>query len=249
MQSIFIYSESGNGGLAAELRKTFETTVLSSPAELARSLVQRSRPRCLVIEAPHVRADLLDLLTSIAECYPLLPVCLVSARRPAGWPDRFPHIESGESPEKPAEAIRRLVSVSAVEDRRQKDRFDWPLQGFLTLDGRDWRKHALWALSSGGAFLESRSLPPSAGARGRLRIMFQNSSFTTQCEILDVRQASSSLPPGFAVRFSSLNEASERLIDRIVRDALLQKLMEGVAEPQIPSLDEEDLAIPGIDTL
>jgi hypothetical protein len=249
MQSIFVYSESGGNELTEELRKAFEATVVSTPAELARSLVRHTRPRCLVVQVPSVNEELLDLLNSIAQCYPLLPICLVSARRLAGWPERFAYIQSGESPRGPAEEIRRLFSASTVRDRRQKDRFDWPLQGFLTLEGESRQKHALWALSSGGAFLESTSFPPSAGARGRLRVIFQNSSLTTDCEVLDMRQASSSLPSGFAVRFPSLNEASQRLIDRIVRDALLQRLLGGESEPEVPSLDEEDLTIPGIDTL
>jgi hypothetical protein len=71
----------------------------------------------------------------------------------------------------------------------------------------------------------------------------------TQCEVLDPRHSSSKLPAGFAVRFVSLSEASRTLINRIVQDALLQKLLEADTEPEIPSLDEDDFSIPGIESL
>ena len=38
-----------------------------------------------------------------------------------------------------------------------------------------------------------------------------------------------------------------QLIDRIIQDALLQTLLQPESEPQIPTLDEEDLSIPGFE--
>jgi hypothetical protein len=39
-----------------------------------------------------------------------------------------------------------------------------------------------------------------------------------------------------------------RLIERIVQDALVQTLLEPDSEPQIPTLGEEDLSIPGFES-
>ena len=49
------------------------------------------------------------------------------------------------------------------------------------------------------------------------------------------------------VRFIQLNEDSMGLIDRIINDALVQTLLEPDSEPEIPTLEEDDLSIPGFE--
>jgi hypothetical protein len=51
------------------------------------------------------------------------------------------------------------------------------------------------------------------------------------------------------VRFTELSEDSMLLIDRIIQDALVQTLMEPEGEPEVPTLGEEDLSIPGFESL
>ena len=102
---------------------------------------------------------------------------------------------------------------------------------------------------SGKPFWAARLNDLPVGRGGILRISFQNSRLVTRCEVLDPRQASSKLPSGFAVRFSTLSDDSAKLIDRIVQDALLQTLLQPENEPAIPTLGEEDLSISGFEPL
>jgi hypothetical protein len=71
----------------------------------------------------------------------------------------------------------------------------------------------------------------------------------TKCEVLDRRPPSLRLPAGFAVRFTQLSEESMQLIDRIIQDALVQTLMEPEGEPEVPTLGEEALSIPGFESI
>jgi hypothetical protein len=102
----------------------------------------------------------------------------------------------------------------------------------------------LRALSSSGAFLHCEGPCPPSGSRGRLRVRFQNFSMETACEVLDTRRASSRLPDGFGVRFTDLGAEGQSLLDRIVRDALIQAILEPESAPALPSLGEEEL-LPG----
>jgi hypothetical protein len=142
-----------------------------------------------------------------------------------------------------ADLSARIGSLQNSE-RRQKPRFDWPLQGSLSLAGAAPEPYDLRALSSSGAFLQCGGPCPPAGSRGRLRVRFQNFGLETECEVLDTRRASSRLPDGFGVRFTDLGAQARDLLDRIVRDALVQAILEPESEPALPSLGEEEL-LPG----
>jgi hypothetical protein len=75
-------------------------------------------------------------------------------------------------------------------------------------------------------------------------VRFQNFSLETACQVLDTRRASSRLPDGFGVRFLDLGAEAQARLDRIVRDALVQAILEPESEPELPSLDAEEL-LPG----
>lgn len=249
MENVYWYSETCGDSVAEELGKHYRLTVTRSRTELAKALVERSPASCLVARVSGIDADFAGLLSSIGTSYPFLPVCLISPEESLEMPGMFRHFTDLGEPAEIAGRIHLHLSSVAVIDRRRKHRFDWPLLGYLSLDGESWKEHCLWSLGSGGAFLESGEASPPPGAEARLRIVFQNCELSTSCEVLDPRQVSSNLPAGFAVRFRSLGEASERLIDGIVNDALVRKLLASDSEPEIPALDGEELSIPGIDLL
>ncbi len=84
---------------------------------------------------------------------------------------------------------------------------------------------------------------PTPGTNITLQVCFQDSSFTSECHVLERRMASSNLPPGQGVQFTSLSERGREIIDRIVSDALMTILFDPNAEPEIPSLGCEDMEI------
>ena len=197
-----------------------------SLAELTRLLVGEPGVLCLVLQPGKHAPE--DYLESLKASFPVLPVFLVHEEPTAG---------------ELAELSQRIASLE-LRERREKPRFDWPLQGSLSLAGSEPEPFDLRALSSSGAFLQCGGPCPPAGSRGRLSVRFRNFSLETACEVLDTRMASSRLPDGFGVRFTELGAEAQARLDRIVRDALVQAILEPDCEPELPSLGEEEL-LPG----
>jgi len=251
MKRVIVYTDTLEIEKIAPAIQGYEILRTTSPAEAARSIVERSRVIALLIQCEAGDEEMRELLRSIKGSFPMLKICWISEdpidRQKA---ERFPadlHITAADS--HLTEQLKTFLSGIATIDRREYLRFDWPLRGSLSFDDRSWKSHNIWALSAEGAFLESKVSAPAQGERGTLRISFHNSRLTTACEVLDRRSPSSRLPAGFAVRFSRLNEQSIRLIDGIIQDALVQTLLEPESEPEIPSLDDGDLSIPGFESL
>jgi hypothetical protein len=251
MERILIYSDTLEVGTISAALQDFEILGVASATELARSIVERSRIIALIVEKIQIDQSLLRLLTSIKKSFPILQICVIGESVPdshsalAQAADCI--LASGEKVL--FEQLRTFISKIDVKERRDHTRFDWPLQGSLSLDKKNWQTYNLWALSADGAFLESPATSPSRGITATLKVSFQNSRMVTGCVVLDRRPPSLRLPAGFAVRFSRLSADSMQLIDRIVQDALLQTLLEPESAPQIPTLGEEDLSIPDFETV
>jgi len=204
-----------------------------TPAELTRKLVAESGILGLVLVTGGPVEASKELLESVQASFPILPV-LTLPRRP--------------SPTEMSELKQRLASLHQLE-RRERRRYDWPLRGFLRLAGDEEGPYNLRALSSSGAFLECPTGSPPAGSHCRLRVLFQNFTLTTDCEILDSRRSSSNLPVGFGVHFTRLAPETEALLDRVIRDALVRFLLEPDSPPEVPSLDGDELLPGGLDLL
>ena len=156
-------------------------------------------------------------------------------------PEVFTHILA--NPETLDRDLRSYVSSVVLRNRRTANRYDWPLQGFVSLDGRRWESHRVRSLSSNGAFLESDAAAPRPGSRVLLRVVFQDFKMLATCEVLDARLASSRLPAGFGLRFVDFSSASRAVIDRIVDDALVRSLLAPDDGDGAPSLGDEGLTL------
>jgi hypothetical protein len=256
MERIILYSESPVCRALAPVLAGYEVAGAASRLELVRSVVQSGPVLAVVVCRDTLDEGLRKLLASLKRSFPLLNLCLVSeqaARRAGATPVSLAGwtlIDRRQPPEALAAQVRGFLAAIARADRRERPRFDWPLQGRLSIEGRSWQTHNIWALSAGGAFLEApAAVPPAAGTRASLTISFQNSRLTTACEVLDPRQASSRLPAGFAVRFLQLPEASREILERLVQDALVRTLLQAGEETGAPALAEEELSIGGFEPL
>jgi hypothetical protein len=249
MNKIVLYAETVDVPSIDAALPGYEIVAAAGMNELAGAIVEQSPVVAVVIEKRELDEQFRRLLFSLKLSFPMLPGCLISSPLTERLPDGYHLLAAGANEEETAAKIGEFVAASGFADRRDRPRFDWPLQGLLSFDREHWQKHKLWALSADGAFLEAAGSPPAAGSKGFLRITFRNSRLVTHCEVLDPRQASSRLPAGFAVRFTLLSQDSKRLLDRIVQDTLVQTLLEPETEPDIPSLGEEELSISGFEPL
>jgi hypothetical protein len=249
MDRVVVYTDTLEVETIASALGDYEIFRAASTTELARSIVERSRIVALIIEKAPIDKPFQRLLSSIKKSFPILQICVISGS--AGGLDAPDPavIDCSVSTDREdlVEELKSFLSNIDVTERRDHARFDWPLQGHLSVDGKSWQTHNLWALSADGAFLESAADAPGRGSRATLKVSFQNSRMVTECEVLDRRPPSLRLPAGFAVRFVQLDEESMGLIDRIIQDALVQTLLEPDSEPEVPTLGEDDLSIPGFE--
>lgn len=249
MERIVIYTDALEVKTIAPALGDYEILRVASTTELARAIVERSRVTALIIEKAGIDESFQRLLSSIKKSFPILRICLIAdpaARQDSTDPATIDCSIPSEG-KRLVEELKTFLSNIDETERRDRPRFDWPLQGHLSTDGNSWQTYNLWALSADGAFLESPVDAPTHGSRVALKVSFQNSRMVTECEVLDRRPPSLRLPAGFAVRFIQLNEDSIGLIDRIIQDALVQTLLEPDSEPEVPTLGEEDLSIPGFE--
>lgn len=249
MDRVVVYTETLEVETLAPALEDYEILRAASTTELARAIVERSRIVALIIEKTQIDELFRRLLSSIKKSFPILQICVISDSSIGQDSSAPAAIDCSVSTDRESltEELKTFFSNIDVTDRRDRPRFDWPLQGHLSTDGNSWQTHNLWALSADGAFLESPTDAPDRGSRATLKVSFQNSRMVTECQVLDRRPPSLRLPAGFAVRFIQLNEDSIGLIDRIIQDALVQILLEPESEPQIPTLGQDDLSIPGFE--
>ena len=226
MDTVLLYSAGRQTRNLLAALSDYQVRTADSLAEITRLLVGEPDVLCLVLQPGKHAPE--GFLESLKASFPVLSVFLVHEEPTAG------------------ELVDLSARIGSLQrrERREKPRFDWPLRGSLSLPGAQPEPYDLRALSSSGAFLQCGGPCPPAGSRGRLRVRFRNFSLETECEVLDTRRASSRLPDGFGVRFTDLGAEAEALLDRIVRDALVQAILEPESEPALPSLGEEEL-LPG----
>ncbi len=208
--------------------------------ELVEAIVGENDLLGVLIEWEAGEQELRSFLRSLKRSFPILRIGLITPPAEIELPGGYRQIDSGSGVEMIKKEVQKFLSSITDTDQREHHRFDWPLQGYLTFNQETWQNYRVRSLSATGAFLECSSSFPNPGMAGLLRIVFQDFKMLVSCDILDPRQASSNLPPGFGVRFSDLTDASIVVLDRIVNDTLIHTLLEPDSEPAAPTIGEEE---------
>jgi hypothetical protein len=208
---------------------------VGSLSEFANAIIDEPAP-CVVLELPSSGNREKDFLGSLVATFPLVEGAVISNQGKEG-------IEAGplgvfESDELDTERFQACLGERAQENRRKYHRFEWPLHAELTHDGTT-NEYRVRSISAGGAYLESMRAGPEAKTQATITVRFQNFVMTTECTVIGARMPSSNLPPGFAVQFEALSETARATIDSIVKDALLDSLLNPGQEPETPSLDAD----------
>jgi hypothetical protein len=245
MDSVLIYSRVVRQETAESATKPYRPIVVSSSDALAREIVSGRNLLAVIVQIEELPEELEQLLRSIRRHFPILPVLFVTdAELPTEIDGDYAHISSSLEEGALTARLRERLADIATKDRRRYNRYDWPLTGSISGESSDeGTPFRIRSLSAGGAFLEQRSGMPEPGSTVTLRVYFQDCSFTTACHVLERRMASSNLPPGQGVQFTSLSEEARTIIDRIVRDALMTILLDPTAEPEVPTLGDEDFGL------
>jgi hypothetical protein len=208
---------------------------VGSLSDFANAIIDEPAP-CVVLELPPSGNREKNFLRSLVRTFPLVEGAVISRQ---GKED----VEAGplevfEPEELDTERFQACLRERAQENRRKYHRFEWPLHGELTHNGST-QEYRVRSISAGGAYLESMRAGPDAKTSAFITVRFQNFVMTTECTVVGPRMASSNLPPGFAVQFEALSETARGTIDSIVKDALLDSLLNPEQEPETPSLDAD----------
>lgn len=213
---------------------------------LVEALVENPRLIGAVIEIPESGsqpgddpdADWQRFLASVRRSFRLLPILVLGLEE-----GTIDGVSAARRPTTEEAAVARIAAFCAGPhntDRREHHRFDWPLRA--RIPGSD-AVHRIREIGAGGAYLEPYAEISGPGSTIDITVEFQNFTLTTTCEILDPRHVQHSDRPGFGVRFVSLSEQGAAFIDRIVGDALARVLLDPDAEPEVPSIDEEEYVL------
>lgn len=242
MGKIIVYTQTLDPAVLASTLSGWELVLTAGRTELAEAVVRESDLRGVLFQKRALDEADRAFLASLKKCFPILALAVISGEEDEALPRGASAIseETGSL----AEAVGGFATSIGLSNRREHQRFDWPLQGALSADEETWRSFPIRSLSAGGAFMVCDSDCPEAGAEAGLRILFQDFQIRTRCRVLDPRQASSRLPAGFGVRFTELSARGRELVNRIVHDALVEVLLSPESEPSPPSLDEDEL-VPG----
>jgi hypothetical protein len=181
------------------------------------------------------------LIGSVTRSFPLLPLLIAATSHGEAHLSDASSVTAVTIDTNDRSAVERILEHFLAEpgqrDRREYHRFDFPLQA--RLQSSDEPLHDIRQISAGGAFLVPGGTTPPTGTDCEIEILFQNFAINTVCRILDPRDSSSNLGPGFGIRFTSLSPAAASFIDRTVQDALVAVLTDPGYEPEVPTLDED----------
>jgi hypothetical protein len=244
MGKIIVYCQTLDPALLAPALGGHEVIPTAGRSELVEAVIGENDLRGVLFQKEELSAEDRHFLASLKKSFPILALAIVSGETPARLPAGAAAIDSGLGSGALAEAVSGFAASISSANRREHQRFDWPLQGALSTDQRSWQSFPIRSLSAGGAFLVCPADCPVPGTEAGLRILFQDFQIRTRCRVLDPRQASSNLPAGFGVRFTELSTRAQELLDRIIHDALVEVLLAPEREPGLPSLDGEEL-VPG----
>ncbi len=238
---MIVYAQNVKPGLLSSAISRREIKTVQSRLELAETVVAEKNLDGVLLQIDGIDRESRQFLETLKDKFPMLEIGIITREQEPSLPEGCTRIDITLGEEALDSEVSSFFASLAKPNRRQSNRYDWELESYLRTGGEEWRPLRLRSLSSSGAFLECEEDPPPSGSSAVLRVVFQNFKMATHCEILDPRQASSNMPPGFGVRFTGLSDSSRSVIDSIVDEAIVDVLLDSQAEPEMPSLGGEEM--------
>ncbi|WP_297296563.1 PilZ domain-containing protein [uncultured Brachyspira sp.] len=113
--------------------------------------------------------------------------------------------------------------------RRQYSRVNWPLNVIIAYKDkiRGTIDRNILSISGNGAYISSDTNIPDKGDMLGLTISFKDFKLFTEAKVVWINNENQKpdLPKGFAVQFIDIGMASQKIIDQIIRDKLLQEIL------------------------
>ena len=126
-------------------------------------------------------------------------------------------------------SIKQYIENIGEGKRRQYSRVNWPLHVIISY--KDKSKNTIdrniLSISGNGAYISSDTSIPDKGDMLGLTISFKDFKLYTEAKVVWINDDNKKpdLPKGFAVQFIDIGPASQKIIDQIIRDKLLQEIL------------------------
>lgn len=125
--------------------------------------------------------------------------------------------------------IKKYVESIGDSKRRQYSRVNWPLHVIISYKdkSRNPIDRNILSISGNGAYISSDTSIPDKGDMLGLTISFKDFKLFTEAKVVWINDDNKKpdLPKGFAVQFIDIGPASQKIIDQIIRDKLLQEIL------------------------
>ncbi len=127
------------------------------------------------------------------------------------------------------DAIRNKMYSNNTESKRQFSRVDWPLNVNIS-ENRDFKKQItrnVLSISGNGAYISSENFMPQKDDMLTLTISFKDFKLFTEAKVvwLNNNKQKPNLPEGFAVTFIDTSLASQKVIDDIIKDKIIKRVL------------------------
>jgi hypothetical protein len=213
-----------------------EVTAVYSRRRLAEAIIDETDVVGVVLDLEEDSREWSGFISSLLRSFPVLPIMAITTNPQEGCPDMVTCVARDATAPELESAFAKLVA-GAPQERRQHHRYQWPLRATIAGDST---VHRISEISASGAFLEPSGPSVQPGDEREIDISFQNFRMRVRCTILDPRRLSSRNTHGFGVRFQNLSEEAAAFVNRVVNDALITILVDPDAEPDIPTMDEDE---------
>lgn len=121
------------------------------------------------------------------------------------------------------------ISDDGGKKRRQYSRVNWPLNVIIAYKDkiRGTIDRNILSISGNGAYISSDTNIPDKGDMLALTISFKDFKLFTEAKVVWINNENQKpdLPKGFAIQFIDIGMASQKIIDQIIRDKLLQDIL------------------------
>jgi len=253
MSKVVFFFQSLDPYAVKEALPAAEVSVVHTKARCADYIIENPDVDGIFLQRDALGQEHRRFMESVKLHFPLITVGLISPVRPEPMLEDCVLIVHARMPEIIGREIGLILADAARREKRASVRYDWPLKGRLIRPGEpngaaDGMPCRVRSLSSGGAFLETGNAALKEKDPIRLGIEFLNQRCALDAVVVSLRPAGARTKSGCGVRFNMPPQAAVDLFERVVRDALMQALLNPDEEVKPPALDDQDLLIPGFES-
>lgn len=123
--------------------------------------------------------------------------------------------------------LEYLENTNKDSIKRQYSRVNWPLNVIVAFADKHTIERNILSISGNGAYISSDTNIPKKDEEVSLTISFKDFKLFTKANVvfININNERPNFPKGFAVQFIDIGAASQKIIDQIIKDKLLENIL------------------------